>query len=207
VLNSHEMSDDEKAEALKRWWSENGKSVVGGIVVGLALVFGWRGYLEHQQSESELASSEYDSFLSSVAVGDVEKAKVSLDILKLDYGSTAYDYFAALEMARLMVEKKDLASARQYLELAVANADQPGMKHLAEVRLARILMASGDNEAASKLVAGNKEGAFAGEFAHIQGDLYRSAGDKQQALTAYEKALTGSASNQALIEMKINQVR
>jgi len=29
------LNDEEQVEALKKWWSENGKSVVGGVVLGL----------------------------------------------------------------------------------------------------------------------------------------------------------------------------
>ena len=39
-MNAYE-TDEEKVEAIKGWWKENGISVVGGLALGLAAVFGW----------------------------------------------------------------------------------------------------------------------------------------------------------------------
>ncbi len=196
MLNSHHLSDDEKAEALKRWWGENGKSIVGGIVIGLALVFSWRWWLGYQQTQSEMASAEYDRFIAATTQGNVDAATAQLTLLGKDYSTTAYDYFAALEMARLMVEQNNLQAAADHLQTAVAAADQDGL-----------LMALDRNDEARTIVAANSKGAFAGEFAHISGDLYRAGGDNEQALAAYQQAIAGGAGNQSLIEMKINQVR
>lgn len=207
MLNSHHLSDDEKAEALKRWWSDNGKSIIGGIVIGLALVFGWRGWLDYQQQQAAVASSEYDSLVEAASAGSLDQAGAKLESLKKDYAGTAYDYFASLEMARLAVDSKDLPAAKNYLEYAAANADQDGLKQLATVRLARVLMAMDDNAQAKALVSAGGEGAFAGEYAHILGDILRAEGDRAGALAAYEKALNQNGTNMALIEMKINQVR
>ncbi len=207
MLNSHHLSDDEKAEALKRWWGENGKSIVGGIVIGLALVFSWRWWLGYQQTQSEMASAEYDRFIAATTQGNVDAATAQLTLLGKDYSTTAYDYFAALEMARLMVEQNNLQAAADHLQTAVAAADQDGLRQLAEIRLARVLMALDRNDEARSIVAANSKGAFAGEFAHISGDLYRAGGDNEQALAAYQQAIAGGAGNQSLIEMKINQVR
>jgi predicted negative regulator of RcsB-dependent stress response len=37
-------TDDEKVEAIKKWWKDNGISVATGVVIGLAVVFGWRAW-------------------------------------------------------------------------------------------------------------------------------------------------------------------
>ena len=62
MLNNTHLSDEEQAEALKRWRSENGKTNIGGIVLGLGLVIGWQGWNEHQRRQSEMATAEYDRF-------------------------------------------------------------------------------------------------------------------------------------------------
>ena len=41
-MNVYE-TDEEKVEAIKGWWKENGLSVAGGLAIGLAAVFGRRG--------------------------------------------------------------------------------------------------------------------------------------------------------------------
>ena len=34
-------TDEEKAEELKAWWKENGTSVMAGIALAVAALFGW----------------------------------------------------------------------------------------------------------------------------------------------------------------------
>ena len=52
------LTDEEQVEALKKWWRENGKSVVGGVVLGLALVGGWRGWQYYEQTRAVLEALE-----------------------------------------------------------------------------------------------------------------------------------------------------
>ena len=53
-------TDDEQIEHLKRWWQENGKSIIGGITIGLIAIFGWRGWQDHLVSQGEKASDLYE---------------------------------------------------------------------------------------------------------------------------------------------------
>ncbi len=49
-------TEEEQVEALKRWWQENGKSLILTIAVSVGGVLSWNAYQDHQTSESELAS-------------------------------------------------------------------------------------------------------------------------------------------------------
>jgi predicted negative regulator of RcsB-dependent stress response len=206
VLNNIHLSDEEQAEALKRWWSENGKSIIGGIVVGLGLVFGWQGWNEHQRTQSEMGAVEYDRFQMTVMQSDLEAAKVQAAKITADYSGTAYDYFAALDLAKALVAQNDFEAARKQLELAIASADDDGLKQMAEVRMARLLLAMNETDTARQLVAGKQDNAFASEFAHIEGDISALSGDQAAASAAYQKALQGDSSNRPLIEMKLNNL-
>ena len=205
MFNTH-LSDDEQAEALKRWWSENGKSVIGGIVLGLVLVFGWRGWIDHQRQQAELASAEYDRLLVSLQKGDVDAATKQAERIAGEYSRTAYDYFASLDMAKRLVEADDLAGAKLQLEFAVANADNEGLKQLAQARLARVLLAMNDTAAAEAIISGQQNVVFSGEFAHVEGDIQLAKGNVEAAKAAYQKALDNNASNRRLIEMKLNDI-
>jgi len=207
VLNNTHLSDEEQAEALKRWWSENGKSIIGGIVVGLGLVFGWQGWNEHQRNQSEMATAEYDRFQLSIMQSDLEAAQVQASKISADYSSTAYDYFVALDLAKALVANKDFEGAKKQLELAIASADDDGLKLIAEARLARLLVAMNETDTARNLVRNAEGTPFAGEFAHIDGDIASVAGDRSAAGLAYQKALDSGAGNHKLLEMKLNETR
>ena len=134
MFNS-QLSDDEQAEALKRWWSENGKSIIGGIVLGLALVFGWRSWGDYQQTQAEMASADYDRLLLNLQQNDMTAATRQAEKIAGEYSGTAYDYFAAMNLAKTMVEAGDLAGAKLQLEFAAANADDEGLKPVSYTHL------------------------------------------------------------------------
>jgi predicted negative regulator of RcsB-dependent stress response len=48
------QSEKEQIEEMRQWWSENGRYVIGGIVIGAGLLFGWNSY----QSNKLVAQSE-----------------------------------------------------------------------------------------------------------------------------------------------------
>ena len=52
-------TDEERVEELKKWWKENGKSVIFGIVLGLSILFGWRWWGDYQLNQSLQASTLY----------------------------------------------------------------------------------------------------------------------------------------------------
>lgn len=200
-----QLSDDEQAEVLKRWWSENGKSIVGGIVLGLGAVLGWQGWGQYQQGQAEQASVEYERLLTALQQQETASAQELNSRLAQDYKGTPYDYFAALGLARKLVDNNELSAAAEQLRYAIAEADDDGMKQLAEARLARVLLAM-DDLAGARALAQNRQGsAFAGEFAHVMGDILLAEGDAAGAHGAYRQALEANASNRRLLEMKLNE--
>ncbi|MEX2327847.1 MAG: tetratricopeptide repeat protein, partial [Pseudomonadales bacterium] len=40
-------TDEEQIEAIKKWWDENGKSILIGIVLALGGVFGYQAWDNH----------------------------------------------------------------------------------------------------------------------------------------------------------------
>ena len=41
-------TEEEQIEAIKRWWKKNGSSLLLGIALALAIVFGWQAWQNHQ---------------------------------------------------------------------------------------------------------------------------------------------------------------
>lgn len=206
MLNNTHLSDDEQAEALKRWWSENGKSVIGGIVIGLGSILGWQGWQDYQRSQSEVAAAVYERFLGSLQQEKMDVAQLEAEKLAEEYGSTPYDYFASLSLARALVEQQNLDAARAQLEMAAAHADNDGLRAIAELRLARVLIALEQHDAARALISRYDNSVFSGQFAHLAGDLERQAGQPQAAAESYRKALQLETGNAPLLEMKLNEV-
>jgi len=199
------QTEDEQVEAIKSWWRENGKAVMGGAALGLALVLGWQGWQKYSRGQSERASVYYEEFLDSSRAGEADTAQQGERLMQ-EFPRAVYAQFAALELARLDYTKGDSAGARARLQWVLGHADDRALAQLARLRLARLLLDSGDLEALRPLLAeAGQDDAYAGEFAALRGDLALADGDRDAARAAYREALDKGVADQALVRMKLTE--
>ena len=205
-MNVYE-TDDEKVEALKKWWKDNGLSVAAGIGIGLAAVFGWRGWVGYPDAVGKQASAAFEQLLAAADSGNTESALKQSELVTSDFGSTAYATLAALVRARVELEAGNVPGARAALEEAIAKAPDPGLARIAALRLARVEFGAGDMVAAKALLdEHDKDGSFAGDFAALRGDIAAAEGRMDEAREAYEQALAAGAADPELLELKIDNL-
>jgi len=202
-------SDEEKGEDIKRWWRENGRSVITGIVLGSALIFAGRFWLTYQQTQAENAAIAYHQLTSLVKEGDDTGADQKNQLLLSDYSATPYAVFSAFEMATQAVNKADYASAKNYLEWVKDNADLSGHVEIARLRLAKLLLAEQSYDAAQALVTESTSDSFSSLFSELQGDIYAVQGQYTDARAAYQSAvltLVDGEPRQVILNIKIDDM-
>jgi predicted negative regulator of RcsB-dependent stress response len=203
---SEYLSEEEQVEALKKWWKENGFSVAAGAVIGLAGVFGWQAWSQHQEEISEQASARFDQMQSSAIVGPLESVEKQAEILKTEHKDSGYTLFAGLLLAKAQQEKGDIEGARTQLEWVVANGNDSSFQQIARLRLARLLLGEGDADKAAAVIADAPVDNFAGEFAALRGDIARAKDDLTGAREAYQEALEKGVGDSGLVMMKIDDL-
>lgn len=200
-------TDDEKVEAIKKWWKENGASVAIGIVIGLALVFGWRGWVAYRDSVASQASAVFDRLLVSANAGQADAVTKQAEQLRADFSSTPYAALGSLVAAKVLYEKGDTPAATAALERAMAAAPDPALARLAALRLARIQVSDGQLDAAAATLAAHDNGIdFAGDFAAVRGDIAAARGDTKTARAEYEKAIAAGTSLPQAIRLKLDNL-
>lgn len=201
-------NDEERLEALQRWWKENGTSIVAGILVGALAIAGWNLWQNNQRSVGLQASNVYQQLLLANREQRSEAAIKLSERLIQQYPATVYGDFARLFLARLRVEAGDLAAARKTLEEAMTRLQDDELRLLARLRLAQVLLALGEQDAALTQLDGvpeDKTGKFQGAYAELRGDVLVARGQPEQARAAYEKARTqGEAS--PLLKLKLTDL-
>ena len=195
-------TDEQKVEELKKWWNENGNYLIGGVVLGLAILFGWHWWKDYKETRARTASGLFSQLEQAVAAADEERARVLESQLTGDYGATPYAAAAELAMAKLAVEKDDLGTAELYLRSAVELADQDEVRELAELRLAHVLTASGKHDDALAILDREWNAAWTSLREELRGDVYVAQGKAEEARQAYDKALLTAGGAASYLRLK-----
>ena len=187
-------SDEEQLDAVKRWWKENGVSLVAGAVIAAAGVFGWNAWQNYQQGQSEAASMRYQQLVNMTTGSDLEEdqlisARELVSEINDEHGNTLYAELALLLDARLAVQQGDLESAKTALESVADNSSRRYVQSLAWLRLARIELAEGNPDQALALLDEPISDALAAQRADVRGDAFAAQGDTEAARDAWQTAL------------------
>lgn len=202
-------TEEQQVEALKRWWAENGRAVVLGIGIGLALIFGFRAWQSHKTSVAQNASGAYTEVLESLERDDNGDQFLSLvNNIRDEHADSPYAAMASLAEARFQVENDKLPEAESALRWAVDKGAFAEIVPVAKLRLARVLKAQEKHDDALKILDSVSSSAFTGHVEEIRGDIYLDLGDTSQAATAYQRAReSGSPTNSgAALQMKIDDL-
>lgn len=200
-------TDEEKVEAIKRWWKTNGVAVIGGVVIGLGGVIGWRTWVDYRTTLAERGSIAYEQLLMTAEAGGATSAQRQVDAIVEDYGSTPYAMFAALTRAQLALAADDPIGAETALRSAIERAPDPALATLAALRLARVQLDRGALAAATATIGQyGDDAAFAADFAALRGDIAAAEGRVEDARAAYQRALEGGVANARLIELKLQDL-
>lgn len=200
------QTEEEQVEALKKWWKENGRSVIGGIVIGFGIIGGWQGWQGYERNQGEAASAYFDAMRQAVQGKDFDKALEHGKRLVGEYGGSAYASFAALELAKLAYQRGEKSVARNHLRWVADSAPDPSIRDLARLRLGALLLDMNELPLLDQLLAEASLEAFAGEFAALRGDLELARGNREAARDAYQDALSKGVEDEDLLRMKLVDV-
>jgi predicted negative regulator of RcsB-dependent stress response len=202
------QTEEEQVEAIKKWWKENGTSVVVGVALGIAAIFGVRYWFDYQETQAQQASALYAAVLENMASDKVKAEALASEMAK-NYASTPYATLTALNLAKLKVESNELKAAQSYLQWVLDNGSEEGFQHVARIRLARLYLEEGNIAQADGLIKGVKAEGFDSEYSELRGDIYLAKGEKTQAVENYRLALTGLQANSPrnqFLQMKIDDL-
>jgi predicted negative regulator of RcsB-dependent stress response len=208
-------TEEEQIEALKRFFKEYGSKLLITMVALVALFFGYQGWMKNQQNEIEQASTYYNELrVLAESAGEAQpdtRAKFDEVFARLlaEHADSIYASYASLLKAKLNVEGNDLDKAAQALQWVIDAAANPEIVALANLRLAHVVFAQGDNEKALALL--NAESApFSSSYEELRGDIYVEMKQLDKALAGYKKAKELKTDKKSfedrLLDMKIDSL-
>lgn len=209
-------TEEEQVEAIKKWWNENGKSLIVTVAVVLTGYFGWNGYQDHQRAQGEAAASIYQQLMSKATKPlneQTEADKTELETvaaqIKSEYPDSLYAQFAGLYLAKFAIEASNFDTAAAELKALVDAKNSGPVTYLAQVRLARVLIQQEKFDDALALVSKTPEMSFTAQYEETKGDALFAKGELADALTAYQAARTAAISlgiNTQALQRKIDDL-
>lgn len=186
-------SEDQQIEAIKKWWKDNGASLLLGLGVGVAALLGWREYLSYQTEHSAEASDLYQAVQMQVANNRLDDAHVGkADMIRNDYADTPYAALVSLTQAKHEYERGNTEAALMHLKWASQNSTEADVQHVARLRLARVLIADQQYDEAEAILLSGYPAGFTAGYEELKGDLYVAKGEIAQARVAYDKAINAA---------------
>jgi predicted negative regulator of RcsB-dependent stress response len=201
-----DLTDNEQEERLRRWWSENWLWIVGGIVLGLALLWGWQYWQRSKVDAAQREEAAYAAVLDSLGKNQFDQAALQAKALRADRATSPYADLADLALARAAVESRKFDDAAQRLKAVAEGSKDPGLRTAARTRLARVLIEQGKFDESLTLLDVASAGEYAALYHDIRGDAFAGKGDPAAARREYEAALAAAKGDvridTAFIELK-----
>lgn len=185
-------TDDEQVEKLKKWWQENGRSVVAGVIIGVGGLFGYRYWVDYQNDQAEQASLQFDQMVDAIGAGENDTAIGHAENLLGDFSGTDYAIMARFALARIYVDRGDFAKAREQLQAVVGTADNQPLGFIARKRLAAVQLQMSNADQALSTLSVDFPVEFSAGVEELKGDIYSEQGKKDEAAEAYRKALNAT---------------
>jgi predicted negative regulator of RcsB-dependent stress response len=196
------LDEHEQSERVRGWLRNNGAGLIGGVILGLAVILGWQWWQQQRKEASEAAGQRFDAATKAIASKDLKKAEPVVKALAAE-GNT-YATLASLQLAKAQVEAGQRDAAVATLR-SIKTAD-PALLAVVNSRLARLLIDTNKASDALVLLGEKPDSAAAIE---ARGDALAALGKLEEARSAYVQALAKldvAAPQRRLVELKLTEV-
>jgi predicted negative regulator of RcsB-dependent stress response len=201
-----DLSDNEREEQLRRWWSENWLWILGGIVVGLALLWGWQYWQKSKLEAAQQQEAAYQAELDSLGRNQFDQAVAQVKALRDKHPTSPYADQAELALARAAIEARKLDVAVTHLKAVADGSKDAELRSIARTRLARVLIEQGKYDESLALLDTASAGSFLPLYHDVRGDAFAGKGDAAAARREYGSALAAAKDDvevdRAYIELK-----
>lgn len=201
-----DLTDNEREEQLRRWWSQNWLWIVGGVALGLALLWGWQYWQQSRMRQAQVEEAAYTAVLDLLGAQKFDEAVVKGKALRSEHPSSPYADQADMALARGAVESRKPEAAVPHLKAVIDGSKDQELRGIARSRLARVLIEQGKFDEAVAALDVPDAGSYAALYHEIRGDAFAGKGDAGAARREYDAALAaakdGAQIDVAYVELK-----
>jgi predicted negative regulator of RcsB-dependent stress response len=179
---------------------------VGGIALGLALLWGWQYWQGSKAKAAQREAAAYSAVLDSLGQNKFDEAVLKAKALRAESPASPYADQSDLALARAAIENRKLDDAAQRLKAVADGSKDQQLRTIALTRLARVQIEQGKFDDSVALLDIAKAGSFLALFHDIRGDAFAAKGDAAAARREYDSALSAAKDDvqidRAYVELK-----
>jgi len=185
-------TETEQLQAIKKWWDQNAKWVLGGLLIAAIVVGGWKLWGYWQGKRAAEAAGLYAAVVQAEGQGGNAAVDAAAQKVLHAYPDTAYGALAGLALAKSQFAQQHLSDAIDTLQGVVKHSPDKGLAMIARIRIARIQLQRGNAKAALDILKGYEKSAFAATVQSLRGDAFMQLGRTEAARDAFKRGLKAS---------------
>jgi len=188
MANHLDLEEQEQLDQLKHFWNTWGTLISAVALVVAGSLAAWNGYQYWQNRQAGQAAALFDAVEVAAKSGDQARMTQAFGDLKGRYAGTTQAAQAGLAVAKNLVDAHNADAAKEALAWVAENAGDEGLKALAKLRLASVLMDQKNYDEALKQLSASVPPEFEAVFADRKGDVLASQDKHAEAIAEYTKA-------------------
>ena len=190
--DDEEFDSYEQSERARKWFQNNGGSLLIAVLAAMALIWGYKGFQNNKIRATEQAGLNFQAVALAIeSKNDAQVSQLSAEIRK-SYGATTYAALAGLAEAKYLTENGKVEAAETALRLAKEAGTSSQVRTLATLRLARLLNGRGKAQEALDALKSIEDEGFKAQTQEQRGDAFAQLGKLADAKAAYASALTAT---------------
>jgi predicted negative regulator of RcsB-dependent stress response len=202
-----DLQEQEQLDQIKHFWSKWGGLISTLLIVVFGAIAAWNGYQYWQNRQSTQAAILFDTLESAIQSGDMPRIDQAFEDLRQKYGSTTLAAQAGLLVGKARIDRADTEGAKKSLQWVADHASDDGLKALARLRLASVLMNEKLFDQALAQLSQNFPPDFDAVAADRKGDIFVLQEKRTEAIEQYTiayQALNDTLEYRRLVEVKLN---
>lgn len=207
MANNFDLQEQEQLEELKHFWKTWGNLITWALIIVLGAFAAWNGWRLWQGRQAQQAAALADAVDVAARAGDLPRLQQAFGDLKSGYGGTHQAAQAGLATARVLAEADKADDAKAVLTWVAEKGDDEGLRAVARLRLAALLVDQKAYDEALAQVSATMPAEFAALAADRKGDVLQLQDKPGQAVEEYQrawKALDERTDYRRVVEAKLN---
>lgn len=204
-----DLDEQEKIDTLKDNWKRYGSLIIAVLVIAAIALSGAQWWRHKQQQQAAEAAVLYFALQNAQNTNQGKTVTAIAQTLMTQYATTAYAPRGAIIAAANNVQANHPDAAKIELQWVLDHSQDAGLKALAGLHLAAILLDQNQPAAALALLNAPHQETFADLYNDLKGDTLVMQHKPDEARAAYQIALEklpADSPYRSVIEIKLNAI-